>query len=61
MGRPLILSSANGSSGHSFVAYGYSSDTSSYMIRVNYGLTVNQDTSYFGRDVDATSLTLPAV
>ena len=55
--RPIILSSTS----HSFVAYGYSSDTTSYMVRVNYGLTVNQDTSYFGRDVSLSSASLPAV
>lgn len=59
--RPVILSSTWPNQGHSFVAYWYSSDISSTMIRVNYGLTVNQDTSYFWRDVDAASVSLPAV
>ena len=55
--RPILLST----SGHTFVAYGYSSTASNYWIRVNYGLTVNQDTWYFWRDVDAASMSLPAV
>lgn len=55
--RPVLLST----SWHTFVAYGYSSTASNYWIRVNYGLTVNQDTWYFWRDVDAASMSLPAV
>ena len=35
--RPVLVGITSANAGHAVVAYGYSSDTTSRMIRVNYG------------------------